>query len=129
MNGYLLDTNIVLIALTRPSLLSKSARDAVLRGPNVLSVIAYWEVLLKVTKGILAVGHPRAWWLDALDQLAATALPLAPTHIDRLHDLPAIHRDPFDRVLIAQASVEGLTFVTTDREIRKYKSAQVRVLA
>src|SRR5262245_27635617 len=104
MNGYLLDTNIVLIALTRPSLLSKSARAAVLRGPNLLSVIAYWEVVLKVRKGVLVVGHPRAWWLDTLDQLAATPLPLAPKHIDRLHDLPAIHRDPFDRILIAQAS-------------------------
>jgi PIN domain nuclease of toxin-antitoxin system len=125
---FLLDTNVVLLALTRPSSLSTRARKAVVAGPNVLSTVVYWEVVLKVMKGTLVVGHPRAWWQDALDMLAATPLPVGPEHVDRVHDLPSIHKDPFDRMLIAQASTEDCVLVTTDREISKYKTKQIRVM-
>ena len=67
-------------------------------------------------------------WARASDQLAATSLMLSANHVDRVYDLPPIHKDPFDRILVAQAAEEGLTFVTTDREIRKYPSNQLRVL-
>jgi len=126
---FLLDTNVVLLALTRPALLSAQARKAVVSGPNVLSAVVYWEVVLKVMKGTLVVGHPRAWWRDALDMLAATALPVEFKHVDGVHDLPAIHKDPFDRMLISQASAEGCVLVTTDQEILKYKSRSIRVVA
>ena len=72
--GYLLDTHIAIWALDTPELLTASARKAVLAGPNVLSMISYWEVMLKSMKGTLDVGDPRSWWFDALDQLAATPL-------------------------------------------------------
>ena len=128
MIGYLLDTNVVLNALKNPSCLSPAARNAVLAGPNVISAVVYLEVVLKVMKGTLSVGQLRAWWLDTLDMLAATALPLTPDHIEKVHELPVIHKDPFDRILIAQASVEGLVVVTTDREIKKYASKRLRVI-
>jgi PIN domain nuclease of toxin-antitoxin system len=126
---FLLDTNIVILALTRPASLSPRARKAITGGPNVVSVVVYWEVVLKVTKGNLFVGHPRAWWGDTLDILAATALPIEPAHIEYVQDLPPIHKDPFDRMLIAQAAVEGCTLVTTDRGILKYKSKSIQMLA
>ena len=125
---FLLDTNVVLRALKRPASLSPRVRKAIVDGPNVLSVVVYWEMVLKVMKGLLIVGYPRAWWPDALDMLAATALPIDPAHIDQVHDLPAIHKDPFDRLLIAQALVEDCTLVTTDREMHKYKSKRLRVI-
>ena len=56
-------------------------RTAILGGANVLSVVSYWEVVLKTMKGNLKVGDPRTWWLDALEQLAATTLVLRPEHI------------------------------------------------
>lgn len=127
-NRFLLDTNVVLLALTQPSDLSARARGAILAGPNILSVVVYWEVVLKAMKGTLIVGYPRAWWGDALDMLAATALPVEPKYIDRVHDLPPIHKDPFDRMLIAQAAAEGCALVTTDREILKYKTRHIRVI-
>ena len=68
-----------------------------------MSVVSFWEVLLKSMKGKLDVGDPRTWWEEALEQLAATALVLRPEHIAEVYALPNIHRDPFDRVLIAQA--------------------------
>ncbi len=129
MTGCLLDTSAALIALTDPALLTPSVRTAILAGPNVLSVVSYWEVLLKSTKGNLEVGDPRTWWLDALDQLAATHLPLRPEHVSELYTLPPLHKDPFDRILIAQATVEDLAFVTTDADIQRYASDRFRVIS
>ena len=127
-HGYLLDTHSIIWALDSPELLTDSALKAVLAGPNVLSVVSYWEVMIKSMKGRLDVGDPRAWWLEALDQLAATPLVLRPHHIAELNALPPIHKDPFDRMLIAQAAVEGLTLVSSDSEIAQYASKRLRVV-
>lgn len=127
--GYLLDTNAALLALTNPAKLSRRVRKAVLAGPNHLSVAVYWEVLLKSMKGALDVGEPRTWWLDALEQLAATPLVLKPEHISEVSALPPLHKDPFDRMLIAQAMVEDLTLLTKDGEIPRYASDRFRVVS
>lgn len=97
-------------------------------GPNFLSVLTYWEVMIKSMKGRLDVGDPRVWWFDALDQLAATPLHLRPRHSTGLYALPPIHKDPFDRMLIAQAAAEGLTLVTMDGEIAKYASKTLQII-
>lgn len=128
MSGYLLDTNAALLGLAEPQRLSAAVRRAMQSGPNVLSVVSYWEVLLKSMKGTLDVGDPRLWWQDALEQLGATPLVLRPDHVAGVYGLPAIHRDPFDRMLIAQAVAEGLRLVTIDREMRRYGSAGLRVV-
>jgi PIN domain nuclease of toxin-antitoxin system len=129
VSGNLLDTNAALFALAAPRRLSREAHKAILAGPNVLSVVAYWEVVLKSTKGTLDVGDPRTWWRDALDQLAATALPLRPEHVAALCSLPSHHKDPFDRMMVAQAVAEKLTLVSSDAEIRRYASPRLRVIS
>ena len=126
--GYLLDTHTAIWALDRPEALSVSARKAASTGPNVLSVVSYWEVMLKSMKGTLDVGDPRVWWFDALEQLAATPLILRPQHIAAVYGLPPIHKDPYDRVLIAQATVEGLALVSSDEEMARYASKSLRVV-
>ena len=126
--GYLLDTQATIFTMTQSSSLSATARAAIAEGPNVLSVVSFWEVMIKSMKGKLEVGGPRAWWFDALDQLAATPLLLHPRHIAAVHSLPPIHKDPFDRILIAQAAVEGLALVTMDAEIAKYTSKNLRIV-
>jgi PIN domain nuclease of toxin-antitoxin system len=108
--------------------LSATARDAIAEGPNVLSVVSYWEVMIKSMKGTLDVGDPRAWWFDALEELAATPLFLRPEHVAVIHGLAPVHKDPFDRMLIAQATVEGLALVTTDGEVARYASDRLRVI-
>ncbi|HVC48329.1 MAG TPA: type II toxin-antitoxin system VapC family toxin [Terracidiphilus sp.] len=128
MSGNLLDTNAVLFALVAPERLSAAARRAILKGPNVLSVVSYWEVLLKSMKGTLDVGDPRGWWKDALDELAAAPLLLRPEHIAAVYALPMHHKDPFDRVLIAQAKVEGLALVTSDAAMTRYVSSAVKIV-
>lgn len=128
VSGYLLDTHTALWALDRPEALSASAHKAASAGPNVLSVVSYWEVTIKSMKGTLNVGDPRLWWHEALEQLAATVLLLRPDHVAAVLSLPPIHKDPFDRVLIAQATVEGLTLVSSDGEIAHYASKGLRVV-
>ena len=128
MSGYLLDTNAALLALADPDRLSKAARKAISAGPNVLSVVSYWDVVLKSMKGNLDVGDPRVWWRDALDELAARALALKPEHVAGVYSLPGIHKDPFDRMLIAQAIAGEMQLVTTDEAVTEYASAGLRVV-
>lgn len=83
-------------------------RAAVKSGPNVLSVVSYWEASLKASKGkLIEIGDPRSWWQAVLSDFAATALPLRSEHVAKICNLPAIHQDPFDRALIAQAIVDA----------------------
>jgi PIN domain nuclease of toxin-antitoxin system len=115
--GYLLDTHTALWALERPEALSSAARKTVSEGPNLLSVVSYWEVTIKSMKGKLDVGDPRVWWQVALEQLAATPVLLRPEHVAALNGLPPIHQDPFDRILvksdsdIAQYATSGFTVI------------------
>ncbi len=127
-HGFLLDTHTALWALDRPEALSDAARNAAGSGPNVLSVVSYWEVMLKSMKGKLDVGNPRLWWKEALEQLNARVLALRPDHIGAIYNLPPIHKDPFDKMLIAQATVEGLALVTIDGVIAQYASKSLRVV-
>lgn len=115
--------------MSEPHRLSAGVRRTVETGPVYLSVISYWEVVLKSGKGALDVGDPRQWWVEALDLFAARALPVRPEHAAALYELPPIHKDPFDRMLIAQAIAADLVLATTDREIPKYASEHLRVLS
>jgi PIN domain nuclease of toxin-antitoxin system len=128
VSRYLLDTSAALLALKKPAQLKPEIRAAILAGPNILSVVSFWEVMLKSMRGKLKVGDPRLWWIDALEQLAATPLPLRPEHVAAVHELPAVHQDPFDRVLLAQATTEDLIVVTTDSTLARYRSERLQVL-
>ena len=129
MNGYLLDTVVALVAMDTPEAMPPAIRRALEEGPAFLSVISYWEVMIKAMKGTLDVGDPRQWWSEALTALALQPLAYRPEHIAAIYDLPPVHQDPFDRALIAQAIVEELALVTTDREIPRYASARLRVVS
>lgn len=126
--SYLLDTHVAIFSMSQSTSLSSEAKRAIAKGRNVLSVVVYWEVMLKSMKGLLDVGDPRDWWREALEQLAATPLTFKPGHIAGLYALPVIHRDPFDRILIAQSIVEGLTLVTADAELARYSQSGLQLV-
>lgn len=128
MTDALLDTNVALLGLASPERLSRSIRRTVESGRVYLSVISYWEVVLKSGKGKLDVGDCRAWWVEALEKLAATQLPFRSDHVSELAQLGPIPADPFDRALIAQATVEKLVLVTTDNVLERYASKRLRVV-
>ena len=116
----LLDTSVLLWALTDPERLSPAARDAVEAGEPLLSVASYWEIVIKTRKGLLPIPDPVGWWVRAGALFSGRVLPIRASHITALAALPDLHRDPFDRVLIAQCLAEGLELVTSDRQIAAY---------
>jgi PIN domain nuclease of toxin-antitoxin system len=119
----LLDTHAFLWAAADPDQLRANARTAIEDGTNEVSVSAAvaWEISIKVALGKLTVPADLAVWLPArVRSLGFQALDISAAHAIAVGALPDIHRDPFDRIMIAQAQVEGLTFVTRDPENQKY---------
>jgi len=126
--GYLLDTHAAILSISQSRSLSPAAKGAIAEGPNFLSVVSHWEVMIKSMNGKLDVGDPRAWWFEALDELAATPLMLRPEHVAAVYSLPPVHKDPFDRILIAQATAEGMVLVSADAEISRYASKNLKII-
>jgi PIN domain nuclease of toxin-antitoxin system len=124
VSGFLLDTSVVLWIVSAADKIPSRVRRS-LSSPDAalhVSVASAWEVVLKHRKGKLVF---RTRLEEILDQILYrspwTMLPISSQHLPVLAALPFIHKDPFDRVLIAQAQVEALTLVTPDTQIRKYK--------
>lgn len=124
-SAHLLDTSTLLWALAEPERLSARARRLVEEGENVVSVACYWEVVIKTQKGLLSIGDLATWWRQAIALTSARILHIRPSHITSVATLPLLHKDPFDRILIAQAKTEGLAIVTNDGPIGEY-SIQTR---
>jgi PIN domain nuclease of toxin-antitoxin system len=120
MGPYLLDTSTALWALADPGRLSRPARTALKAGPTVMSVVSYWEVVIKTRKGLLEISDPVSWWERATSLLGSHVLSIRASHISALAGLPDHHKDPFDRVLVAQATAEGFPLITSDARIRSY---------
>jgi PIN domain nuclease of toxin-antitoxin system len=118
----LLDTHALLWTLDDDSALRPDARRVIIVPGNdvFVSVASAWEIAIKGAKGRLKARDDLEAALDA--QQFAT-LPITIAHTLRVRDLPHHHRDPFDRMLVAQAQLEGLTIVTRDERIRRYDVA------
>jgi PIN domain nuclease of toxin-antitoxin system len=115
----LIDTNALLWIVGNPRQLSAAARSALEEPTNerFLSMASLWEIAIKVSVGKLSI--PMS--LDAAVAYAAsTPLTISVAHAKRVQALPFHHRDPFDRMMIAQAMEEGLTIVTRDRIFSAY---------
>jgi len=115
----LLDSNAFIWAYARPTELSTAARRALGDPANdrFIGIASIWEIAIKMSIGKLVLTSDLA---GALSDIAAVPLPISLAHISRAQGLPFHHRDPFDRMMIAQAMEEGLTIVTRDRSVRAY---------
>ena len=116
----LLDTHALIWALSEPRRIPKYATER-LEDPDTVvyaSAASTWEIAIKATLGKIEVD------LDELQRevrnTGFTELSISVEHALRLRELPAHHRDPFDRILVAQALEEGLTLVTHDSVLRRY---------
>ena len=121
----LLDTSPLLWTLADPDRLSAQARGAIATGLATLSVVSYWEVVIKTRKGLLTIPDPVGWWTRAVSLFQGRVLPIRATHITALAALPDLHRDPFDRMLIAQSVAEGWPLVAKDEQIRAYPARTI----
>jgi len=115
----LLDTHVLLWWLSDEEKLTSEARDAIADPENTiyLSAVVVWEIRIKEAIGKLSL--PDAF-IETLARQAFVELPITVEQADEISRLPDIHRDPFDRLLIAQAVVEDLTIITRDSVIPDY---------
>jgi PIN domain nuclease of toxin-antitoxin system len=119
---YLLDTHLLMWAVREPERLSSEARMLLANAENelVFSVVSIWETAIK--SGLVKASFgtdPRLLRRRLLDN-AYIELPLLSTHAVAIDMLPPIHKDPFDRILVAQATVEGITLLTVDPLVARY---------
>lgn len=117
----LLDTHVVLWSLAVPERLSTAARNTIESAEEIyVSSVSIWEISIKSGLGKLDVDVDELLgWLVSLNILS---LPVTWSHARALRELPLHHRDPFDRMLIAQAVTEPLHLLTADVQLKPYSS-------
>ena len=119
----LLDTHVWLWMVAEPERLSRRAVK-VLENPNndlLLSAASAWEISIKQALGRVDLGGAVDRMLpDLMQQTAVAALPITHPHAILAGQLPRHHADPFDRMLIAQAAIEGIAIVTRDAAFSPY---------
>ncbi len=118
----ILDTHTFLWAIAEEGKLSRRAQQ-IYTGPNDLwlSVASVWEILIKVQAGRLPLPEPSGPYLvKELAKNRIEVLPITLDHVLRTEALPLHHRDPFDRLLIAQSIEEGWPIITTDPWFARY---------
>jgi PIN domain nuclease of toxin-antitoxin system len=122
---YLLDTHVLIWAVTVPEELPARIREILAAGDVKASVISYWELTLKKGRQHAPVLDPNAWWDRYITRTAVEVLPVRVAHVNQLNALPDLHKDPFDRILVAQALAEGLTLATKDVILAGYGAPTV----
>lgn len=119
----LLDTHVFLWYISGDERLTDAIRERIADVDTAvyLSVVSVWEATIKYQREKIAFPEPPGTFLPVQRQRhGIQSLPLSDQSVARLGELPALHRDPFDRMLICQAMESGLTLVTVDAAIRAY---------
>ncbi len=119
MQRLLLDTHVLLRALADAPDLAPAIRDAITDSANevFVSAASVWEIAIKRALGKLRAPDGMA---DLIEESGFTELVVTSFHAEQAGGLPMHHRDPFDRMLVAQAQAEGLSIVTADSRIPLY---------
>ena len=126
--SYLLDTHVFLWMISEPERLSKKIRGILEDSKNnlFLSPASGLEIAIKTKIGKLKLpGSPDKYVIEQINLNSISLLPLTLKHTLNVYNLPDIHRDPFDRLLISQSNIEKIPIISDDRLIKKYK---VRVI-
>lgn len=119
----LIDTHVMLWAVGAPERLSDAAREALSTAGHEVAIgtASLWEIAIKVSRGRLDLA---ADWQAAIERgrkhMGARWLAIEPTHCGRVATLPWHHRDPFDRMLIAQALCENMVLISKDSAFAEY---------
>ncbi|MGB6691434.1 MAG: type II toxin-antitoxin system VapC family toxin [Terracidiphilus sp.] len=118
----LLDTHLLLWASEKSVRLSADAKKLISDPANDLffSVASIWEIAIKYGKGTSGFSADPVFFRSALLANGYMEMDIVARHVVAIGSLPPIHKDPFDRLLIAQAMVEGMTFATTDAKVARY---------
>jgi PIN domain nuclease of toxin-antitoxin system len=117
---YLLNTHTLVWGVTAPERLPARVQEILRTEEVTASVVSYWELMIKKGRPNALVLEPMSWWERYVTRSSVEVLPIRVAHVDRLDTLAGIHRDPFDRMLVAQALAEECTLVTADSTLFRY---------
>ena len=119
---YLLDTHTILWFFDSSEKLSKKALDAIvdLHNKKYVSIVTAWELTIKISLGKLKFDGGVENFFSKIEENGFELLPIKEEHLRQVEILPLLHRDPFDRLLIASAVSEGMNLITADTNIHKY---------
>jgi len=119
----LLDTHTALWWVNEHEKLSPLVKSMLLDDTNVLyiSIASMWEIAIKVSLGKMqGLNGGVSAFMANMKYMPVSLLPVSTRHIEVVESLPYIHRDPFDRLLVATAKAENMTILTADENIHKY---------
>lgn len=119
---YLLDTNALLYFLYDSTKLSNKASDIIYRDNEKIhvSIASFWEIAIKSSIGKLVIKSSISKIAETCEKEQFEILSIKPLHLDNIRQLPKIHGDPFDRLIISQAMTENLVIITKDGTIPQY---------
>jgi len=122
MSGYLLDTHTAIWFFNGNDTLSQTANGIIrdLSNDVFISISSVWELAIKIGIGKLDFAGKAEGFVRLAEKNEITIIPIITSHLTVLESLPMIHRDPFDRLLIATAIAEQMTIITADANIARY---------
>jgi PIN domain nuclease of toxin-antitoxin system len=114
----LLDTHVLLWALAAPAKLPAAARKLIETAEVFVSAASIWEISIKSALGKVEADPHEV--LAAVTPAGFSLLPIIGEHAAKVRELPLLHKDPFDRMLVAQALVEPMILLSNDEALRAY---------
>ena len=120
--NYLLDTHTAIWFFNGDNSLSKTAKQIILDPANIknMSIASAWELAIKIGLGKLDFSGRAKGFLQLADNNGFNIIPIKSEHLTALEELPMLHRDPFDRLIISTALAEQMTLITDDGNIARY---------
>ena len=120
----LLDTCALIWSLFESDRLSPSASAAIRDNDHAVSIASLWEMSIKVSLGKLELSKSITEIADLCDRCHIDILPITPQECETIQILPFIHKDPFDRIIIAQSIRHGAPIITDDEKIWAYDNIE-----
>jgi PIN domain nuclease of toxin-antitoxin system len=127
MGGYLLDTHTAIWFFNGNESLSQTANSIIrdLSNDVFISISSVWELAIKIGIGKLDFAGKAEGFVRLAEKNEITIIPITTSHLTVLESLPMIHRDPFDRLLVATAIAEQMTIITADENIARYDVSHI----
>ena len=121
-NKFLIDTHTFLWLIDDDPKLSNTCKSLIEDVDNeiLISIASLWEMAIKISIGKLKVAGVLQQMIDELSLRNIQILPINPSHVLRVENLPFHHKDPFDRIIIAQSLVENITLISVDDVFDSY---------
>jgi len=119
---YLLDTHVAIWIFENKLKLPAAITNITdnVSNPLCVSIVSAWEIAIKTSLEKMVFKGGSTLFIETIRRNKIELIPVKPSHLARVETLPFLHRDPFDRLLVATAMADGMTLLTSDENIRRY---------